>query len=327
MTIMFAGGLTLAIPGFLPDSALPIEAFADQGTTVGNLYVSSTAVQGGQVIEIKVTDSSISATDVVQTAQTMDFNSNTLQLTQVSDGSWMAYLVDLSSAADMDSASFQFGTVCAGTLDTPEGFAVSGTSYVQSSSCTDPNGGTTAAFNVLASELAMVSASTDLASQLHGQVGHDKALPADLDIQSWPFIHAFDFNATNYFTFGSDTVVVTYGPDEAGTSITVPDIVVPGQQIEITVEDNGLNIDPTTAETWTFTTSTTARTTGAVTDIDTLLAGYGFGENGILGVTDASSIICSSASNGCPGASTYVLLKQILTQVYLPYTTLLVNQQ
>ena len=50
MTIMFAGGMTLAIPGFLPDSAIPIEAYADQGTTQGMLYVSSTAVQGAQVI-------------------------------------------------------------------------------------------------------------------------------------------------------------------------------------------------------------------------------------------------------------------------------------
>ena len=52
MTIMFAGGMTLAIPGFLPDSAIPIEAFADRGTTNGTLYVSSTEVQGAQVIEI-----------------------------------------------------------------------------------------------------------------------------------------------------------------------------------------------------------------------------------------------------------------------------------
>ena len=56
MTIMFAGGMTLAIPGFLPDSAIPIEAFADRGTTSGTLYVSSTEVQGAQVIEIIIDD-------------------------------------------------------------------------------------------------------------------------------------------------------------------------------------------------------------------------------------------------------------------------------
>jgi len=43
MTIMFAGGMTLAIPGFLPDSAIPIQAFAEnQGTTEGMLTMSST---------------------------------------------------------------------------------------------------------------------------------------------------------------------------------------------------------------------------------------------------------------------------------------------
>ena len=59
MTIMFAGGMTLAIPGFLPDSAIPIEAFADQGTTNGTLYLSSTEVQGAQVIELTIDDPSL----------------------------------------------------------------------------------------------------------------------------------------------------------------------------------------------------------------------------------------------------------------------------
>ena len=51
MTIMFAGGMTLAIPGFLPDSAIPIQAFAEnESTTVGMLTVSSTEIQGAQVL-------------------------------------------------------------------------------------------------------------------------------------------------------------------------------------------------------------------------------------------------------------------------------------
>ena len=57
MTIMFAGGMTLAIPGMLPDSAILPEVFADSGTTNGTLYVSSTAVQGAQIVKIVVSDS------------------------------------------------------------------------------------------------------------------------------------------------------------------------------------------------------------------------------------------------------------------------------
>ena len=37
MTIMFAGGLTLAIPGMMPTEAILPEAFAEQSTTNGTL--------------------------------------------------------------------------------------------------------------------------------------------------------------------------------------------------------------------------------------------------------------------------------------------------
>ena len=85
--------------------------------------------------------------------------------------------------------------------------------------------------------------------------------------------------------------------------------VTQGQQLEVTIDDNGLNIDPTTAETWTFTTSTTARTTGATTDIDTSLGIYGFGDNGILSVTDSDVAICADNTSGCTAASTYVFVE------------------
>ena len=128
MTIMFAGGMTLAIPGFLPDSAIPIEAFADQSTTNGQVTVSSTAVQGAQVLQVTVSDSAISNTGIFQNPATMDFNSSTLQLTQITDGSWVAYVADLSSAVNADaigSTSLNFGTSCGTTLAVPEGFTES----------------------------------------------------------------------------------------------------------------------------------------------------------------------------------------------------------
>ena len=58
MTIMFAGGMTLAVPSMMPMAEILPAAFADadRGTTVGSLYVSSTEVQGAQVIEVIVSD-------------------------------------------------------------------------------------------------------------------------------------------------------------------------------------------------------------------------------------------------------------------------------
>ena len=117
MTIMFAGGMTLAIPGFLPDSAIPIQAFAEnESTTVGMLTVSSTEIQGGQVLAVTINDPAISNPLIPQARPTMDFNSNTLNFHQAIDGSWVAYVVDQSTALDADSASIDYGTSCTTTV-------------------------------------------------------------------------------------------------------------------------------------------------------------------------------------------------------------------
>ena len=312
MTIMFAGGLTLAIPGFMPDSEILPEAFADQSTTNGSVTVSSSAVQGAQVIQVTVSDSAISNTGTFQNPATMDFNSSTLQLTQVTDGTWVAYVADKSAAVNADaitSTSLDFGTSCGVTLAVPEGFTESAeTTYLEtvggsvSGTCDDPNAGTASAFSVLTAHPAMVHADSNITGMLHGQVGHDirTATTGITDDQSWPFIYAIDFSATNYLTYGGDTVVITYGPQEAGASISAPDFVTQGQNIPVTITDNGLNIDPTTAETWTFGdpsgTTTTARTTGATTNIIAELDQLGFGENGVLGLTDSGSALTSGST-------------------------------
>ena len=51
------------------------------------------------------------------------------------------------------------------------------------------------------------------------------------------------------------SVSFTYGQKAAGVSFYSTDtdgIVVPGQKIQLTIDDNGLNIDPTTVDAWTF---------------------------------------------------------------------------
>ena len=117
MTIMFAGGMTLAIPGFLPDSAIPIQAFAEnESTTVGNLTVSSTEIQGAQILMITVNDPASSDPTINQSALTGDFNSSTLYYQQMTDGSWVAFVGDLSTMADSDSGSINHGTTCTSGL-------------------------------------------------------------------------------------------------------------------------------------------------------------------------------------------------------------------
>tara|TARA_B100000953_G_scaffold292533_1_gene279857 strand:- start:429 stop:938 length:510 start_codon:yes stop_codon:yes gene_type:complete len=164
------------------------------------LYVSSTQVQGGQVLEIKVSDPGSSSVTVDLTPLVASFNGNDIKLVQVQDGSWMAYLADLSQATVLDALTdTDFGKDCVKTLsstavgnvefniDTVNAFA-------EDATCTDT--GTTAKdseFDVLVNEMKFVgkrSTSNTSAPTYQGQVSVDEGY--------WPFIHTINFNDDNY---------------------------------------------------------------------------------------------------------------------------------
>jgi hypothetical protein len=313
MTIMFAGGMTLAVPSFLPMEEILPAAYADQSTTAGMLTVSSTAVQAGQVVKVTINDPSNANPQVPSPGVTADFNSSTLYFVQMIDGSWEAYVADQSAMVDMDSASIDYGTTCTTTHTGAQNSWTNGgnNTWSADSDCTNPGAGAPdTSVNAVAASGAgtpILTATTDVAGPLYnGNVGIDEA--------SWPIITGFEFSDSNIITYGDDSIIVTYGTNNAGNSITGPgDFIVPGQQLQITIDDNGLNYDPNTAETWTFGsvtgTSTTARTTGATTDIRATLGIGGFGTNGVLTLTDSDVAICVAATSGCPSASTYVFVE------------------
>jgi len=163
MTIMFAGGLTLAIPGFLPMAEILPEAHADQGTTEGMLYVSSTAVQGGQVLEIIVSDPGASSVTTDVTPIVAEFNGTDLTLVQVQDGTWVAYLADLSSATVLDALTdTDFGQDCvltlSGTASGATEFAVDAVNtFIEDQTCDNSgDGAKDRPFDVLVDEMAVV---------------------------------------------------------------------------------------------------------------------------------------------------------------------------
>jgi len=96
MAIMFAGGMTLAIPGFMP------EVTAAE-TTSGLLTVSTTTLQGVAILEIVVNDPDISNTADDISAPSADVGGTSYDLTQGTNGKWYAYVVDASQAALFDA--------------------------------------------------------------------------------------------------------------------------------------------------------------------------------------------------------------------------------
>ena len=149
MTIMFAGGMTLAIPGFLPDSAIPIEAFADRGTTSGTLYVSTTEVQGAQVIQVIIDDPALNVDrtnpNVFIDVTPSGGSTYTFNMFQMMDGTYHAYLVDdvaANAATGIGSTSIGFGTDCGTGFNNPDtpGMDINTTTFAEATSCTNPDG-------------------------------------------------------------------------------------------------------------------------------------------------------------------------------------------
>ena len=114
MAIMFAGGMAIGVPSFMPEAA------SDLSVTDGLLTVSTTTLQGVAILEIVVNDPNNSDTDNDVSALQVDVGSNTYDLTQATNGKWYAYVVDLSQAdlLTADNTGFEFGVKCTSGLST-----------------------------------------------------------------------------------------------------------------------------------------------------------------------------------------------------------------
>jgi len=106
MAIMFAGGITVAGSSiaFAPDMPEAIATHGD-GNTSGKLSVSSTHVMGGAVVAITVDDSAIGATDQQIAPPSVSFGDTSLDMTQMSDGSWVSYVVDHYTSTLLDETN------------------------------------------------------------------------------------------------------------------------------------------------------------------------------------------------------------------------------
>ena len=110
MTIMFAGGMTIAIPGELPTAVAQ--------TTSGTLSVSATTFGGPQVVEIVIDDPDLNEVGTEATRPvpsiSVDGDGDPVVMTQANTGKWYAYIADTSAyeasglVADEDTDTYRF---------------------------------------------------------------------------------------------------------------------------------------------------------------------------------------------------------------------------
>ena len=248
MTIMLAGGMTIAIPGVMPDVS------AQPGETA-NLYVSATKFGGPMILEVIVRDPNLSQTDENKAAPSVTFDGNDLRTVQATDGYWYAYVAHEKSAKTVNDVngtaigSLNFGKYCTSTESNAlfTNTDASGATFVNGGSCTNPDDD--GKVNVLKSVKALNTGITD-------QIGN-----TDLDDANyWPFIQLFDFtdDATIKVVYNqggsNQQVSLTYSEsmdDDASYSLDRSSYPH-GAQVHLTISDNQLNIDPTDEDTWTF---------------------------------------------------------------------------
>ena len=99
MTIMVAGGMTFAAPGFMPAAH----------AANANLFVSAENSQfdnymaGAMVIEVVVIDSDISDTNEGKGEPDVTVQGKSLRMAQATDGNWYGYFANLQSANAADA--------------------------------------------------------------------------------------------------------------------------------------------------------------------------------------------------------------------------------
>ena len=217
MTIMLAGGMTIAFPGFTPD------AYAANANLIVSAENTGGDVDGAQVIEIVVIDEDISASPDITVS------GDAVQMTKALDGNWYAYIADTSEVLAVDNnagatpaivSGLDFGAIC--TTDTSAG----GDSLAKYCGATQ---------NVVKSE---------------------KSITAPPVAADWPFIQTYEFPGTIEIQYnkagGTQISTITFDDvDSPGLSLD-RSIYPAGAQVHVTIEDNRLNIDPTSDDIWTW---------------------------------------------------------------------------
>ena len=214
MTIMLAGGMTIAFPGFTPD------AYAVNANLIVSAENTGGDVDGAQVIEIVVIDEDISASPDITVS------GDAVQMTKALDGNWYAYIADTSEVLAVDH----------NVVDTPN--VVSGLDF-GAIACTVTGGDSLAKYcgitqNVVKSEKRI----------------------SDPPTATWPFIQTYEFPGTIEIQYnkagGTQISTITFDDvDSPGLSLD-RSIYPAGAQVHVTIEDNRLNIDPTSDDIWTW---------------------------------------------------------------------------
>ncbi|WKT58793.1 peptidase [Candidatus Nitrosotenuis chungbukensis] len=219
---------------------------------------------GSMVVEVIVSDNSISDTSEGKGEPDVTINGNNLRMVQATDGRWYGYFanVDKAKAADQISldggvsgVGFDFGVFCSRdttslgpTFTESAGIAVprsiTGATNGNSAFATCTGTPSGANINNVVRNPRSINTNSGI---LTGQIG--------LDTNAWPLIQLFSFSnnvVIQYNGVGTQSVTLVYD-DMTNISLSLDrQNYPPSSHVFATIYDMQLNQDPTARDSWTF---------------------------------------------------------------------------
>ena len=252
MTIMLAGGMTIAAPSMM----------VPEVQAAGALYVSAenalfdNTFGGAQVIEVIVIDDNRSQTDESQGEPTVKVDENQLRMVQAVDGNWYGYFGDGTTIpnADNENNNLNFGvpdtapTIVNGDFAETAGvYSYSNMIHVNQALGVLSNVPEMSAWNGTTASLGFEPRTSQI-NATQGQIGIQSA-------DQWPFIQLYNFTSGDYafdvvFEQAGANEVVSLNFDSGSledfASLTLDrSSASQGSDVHLTITDNQLNIDPT----------------------------------------------------------------------------------
>ena len=217
MTIMLAGGMTIAMPGEPPQAA----------AQTGTLSVSTTGAFGGpQILEIVVDDPSRDGLDSDTPLPDVRIDGSRVVMAQSDTGKWYAYVASDELTSEVGDQLGLSDYMPAG-VTAPTGYGGSG------------------AESFFADAGQFLSAKA-LGGSNGGQIGVSDA--------AWPVIQVYEFKDDSPvdITHNAETVTLRYKADLSDlASIRVDRADVPaGGQVHVAISDVQLNLNPTEDDIW-----------------------------------------------------------------------------
>jgi len=245
MTVMVAGGMTVAFSGFEPNAYAADDELYVSAQEIGNFA-------GIQVIEIVIDDNDRSETNESEGRPNVTFDSNKVYMSQATDGSWYAYVVNQIALDNYDNYNLIYNADVSTTLHN----TLSGTdAQAIYANATDFLAGY---FDINTFESSGNNNGLSKGSYVDGTNNDADAL------NNWPFIQSYDISE------GKDVDVV-YGAGQTAQSVTIEydydddkDITLDRQKfpengfIHLSLDDSLLNLSPIADEAWVFYPNATA---------------------------------------------------------------------